>query len=141
MTGISRIHGQVLQGTSLNVTGSQGSFFSGYQPLFIKIAGSGVATLDSVDGTTHVITEGTRSKAIRAIETLGSVLMVDDASATTALTVAVDGGSFNQGAGAVTSGLFGALFDVVSGATGVAVGSLTITTGTSITSAGSLNLA
>ena len=141
MTGIARVHGQALYGASNNVTGAQGNFISGYQPLFIKIAGTGVGSLDSVNGTTNVITEGNRSKTIRAVETLGSVVMTDDGSATTSVTVAVDAGSFNMGSGATTSGLFGALFDNVSAATSIAVGSLTITTGTTITSAGALALA
>jgi len=141
MAGIGRIHGQPDYGTSLNVTGQKGAFLGGYQPLFIKVAYAGVATLDSVDGTTNVITDGTRTKAIRAIETCGSVLMLDDGSATTAITVMVDGASFNQGAGATTAGTFGALKDAVSAATGIATGSLTVTSGNGITSAGSLNLA
>jgi hypothetical protein len=141
MAGIGRIHGQPDYGTSLNVTGQKGAFLGGYQPLFINIAGAGVATLDSVNGTTNVITDGTRTKAIRAIETCGSVLMLDDGSATTAITVMVDGASFNQGAGATTAGTFGALKDAVSAATGIATGSLTVTSGNGITSAGSLNLA
>lgn len=141
MAGIGRIHGQADYGTSLNVYGQKGAFLGGYQPLFIKIAGTGVATLDSVDSTTNVITDGTRAKVLRAIETLGTVVMTDDGSATTSITVMVDGASFNQGAGATTSGTFGALKDVVSAASSIAVGSLTITSGNGITSAGSLNLA
>jgi hypothetical protein len=141
MAGIGRVHGQPDYGTSLNVTGQKGAFLGGYQPLFIKIAYAGVATLDTVDGTTNIITDGTRAKSLRAIETLGSVLMCDDASATTAITVMVDGASFNQGAGATTSGTFGALKDAVAAATSISVGSLTVTSGNGITSAGSLNLA
>jgi hypothetical protein len=140
MAGIGRVHGQTDYGTSLNVYGQKGAFLGGYQPLFIKIAGTGVATLDSVDATTNVITDGTRAKALRAIETLGTVVMMDTASATTAITVMVDGASFNQGAGATTSGTFGALKDAVSAATSIAVGSLTVTSGSGITSAGALDL-
>ena len=141
MAGIGRIHGQADYGTSLNVTGQKGAFLGGYQPLFIKVAGTGVATLDTVDATTGVITDGTRAKSLRAISTLGTVVMTDTASATTAITVMVDGASFNQGAGATTAGTFGALKDAVSAATSIAVGSLTVTSGSGITSAGALDLA
>jgi len=141
MAGIGRIHGQADYGTSLNVTGQKGAFLGGYQPLFIKVAYAGVATLDSVDGTTGVITDGTRAKALRAISTLGTIVMTDTASATTAITVMVDGASFNQGAGATTSGAFGALKDAVAAATSIAVGNLTVTSGSGFTSAGALDLA
>jgi hypothetical protein len=53
----------------------------------------------------------------------------------------VDGASFNQGAGATTAGTFGALKDAVSAATSIAVGNLTVTSGSGFTSAGALDLA
>ena len=141
MAGIGRIHGQPDYGTSLNVTGQKGAFLGGYQPLFIKVAYAGVATLDTVDATTGVITDGTRAKALRAISTLGTIVMTDTASATTAITVMVDGASFNQGAGATTAGAFGALKDAIFAATGVATTDLVVTSGNGFTSAGALNLA
>jgi hypothetical protein len=141
MAGISNIHAQAEFGTSSNVTGTKQSFFSGYQPLVIKIAGTGIATLDTQATPTSAIVEGTRSKALKAVQTLGSILMTDDGDATTALTVIVDGGSFNQGnSNTVTTG-FGLLKTAVSDATGVAEGSITITSSTSLNSDGTFTYA
>ena len=88
--GIGRIHPVVGSeyGTSLNVTGTKQSFFGGYQPLVLKFAASGIATLDTTNGTTGVITEGTRTKALKAIAQWGTIVMTDDASATTAVSTA-----------------------------------------------------
>jgi hypothetical protein len=143
MAGINRINPQVGSeyGTSLNVTGTKQSFFSGYQPLIIKIAGTGIATLDTQATATSAIVEGTRTKALRAVATFGSVLMTDDADATTALTVIVDGGSFNQGnSNTVTTG-FGLLKAAVAAATGVASGSITITSSSVLNSDGTFTFA
>lgn len=119
---------------------TSGSFQYGYQPLLVKVAGTGVATVDT-GGAGTAITEGTRTKAVRAIATLGQILAVDTASATTAVTVLVDDATFNKGAGATTAGAYGALKDAVAAATGVAVGDLTITTSSAFTSAGVWTLA
>lgn len=99
--GIARINPKVGSeyGTSLNVTGTKQSFFSGYQPLVLKFAAAGVATLDTQATPTSAIVEGTRTKALRAIATFGSIIMTDDADATTTVTVMVDGASFNRGTG------------------------------------------
>ena len=143
MAGIARINPVVGSeyGTSLNVTGTKQSFFSGYQPLIIKIAGTGIATLDTQATATSNIVVGTRTKALRAVQTFGSVLMTDDADATTALTVIVDGATFNQGnSNTVTTG-FGLLKTAVSVATGVAEGSITITSSTSLNSDGTFTYA
>jgi hypothetical protein len=109
--------------------------------LYVDAAYAGVATLDTVDATTGVITDGTRAKALRAISTLGTIVMTDTASATTAITVMVDGASFNQGAGATTAGAFGALKDAIFAATGVATTDQVVTSGNGFTSAGAFNLA
>lgn len=141
MAGINNIHAQAEFGTSLNVTGTKQSFFSGYQPLLIKIAGTGIATLDTQATPTSAIVEGTRSKALKAVATFGSVLMTDDADATTALTVLVDGATFNQGnSNTVTTG-FGLLKAAVAAATSVSSGSITITSSTSLNSDGTFTYA
>jgi hypothetical protein len=141
MAGINNIHAQAEFGTSLNVTGTKQSFFSGYQPLMIKVAGTGIATLDTQATPTSAIVEGTRSKALKAIATFGSILMTDDADATTALTVIVDGATFNQGnSNTVTTG-FGLLKAAVAAATGVSSGSITITSSTVLNSDGSITYA
>jgi hypothetical protein len=141
MAGISNIHAQAEFGASLNVTGTKQSFFSGYQPLLIKIAGTGIATLDTQATPTSAIVEGTRSKALKAVATFGSILMTDDGDATTALTVIVDGATFNQGnSNTVTTG-FGLLKAAVSAATGVGSGGITITSSTSLNSDGTFTYA
>jgi len=145
MAGIARINPVVGSeyGTSLNVTGTKQSFFSGYQPLVLKFAASGVATLDTQATVTSAIVEGTRTKALRAIARFGSILMTDDASATTAITVIVDGATVNRGTG--TGGLatqdtldFSGVKAAVDSATGT---STTLTTGSALTSAGAWSLA
>jgi hypothetical protein len=138
--GIARINPVVGSeyGTSLNVTGTKQSFFSGYQPLVLKFAAAGVATLDTQATPTSAIVEGTRTKAIRAIARFGSILMTDDADATTAVTVIVDGATFNRGTG--TGGLatqdtldFSGVKAAVDAATGT---STTLTKGASLNSDG-----
>jgi hypothetical protein len=102
MAQINRVHGQINSGSTynedpVNVTGSEAAFFSGYQPLVLKFTGSNLFNSDSVNGTTGAITDGPRTKAIRAIATFGSILMVDRNNNNDALTVIVDGASFNRG--------------------------------------------
>lgn len=119
---------------------TSGSFQYGYQPLLLKIAGTGIATADT-GGAGSAIVEGTRTKAVRAIATLGQILAVDTGSATTAVTVLVDDATFNKGAGETTAGAYGALKDAIAAATGVAVGDQTVTTSSAFTSAGVWTLA
>jgi len=113
MAQINRVHGQIrsgstVNGDAVNVTGSEGAFFSGYQPLVLRFTGSNLFNSDSVSGTTGAITDGTRTKAIRAINQFGSILMVDRNNNNDALTVIVDGASFNRGdAGSNTGDGFG----------------------------------
>ena len=119
MAQINRIHGQNNSGSTenrdpVNVTGSEGAFFSGYQPLELQFTGSNEFNSDSVDGTTGAITDGTRTKAIRAINQFGSILMVDRNNNNDALTVIVDGASFNRGdLGSNTGTNFGLVIDAV----------------------------
>jgi hypothetical protein len=145
MPGIARINPKVgaEYGTSLNVTGTKQSFFSGYQPLVLKFAASGVATLDTQATVTSAIVEGTRTKALKAIARFGTIIMTDDADATTAVTVIVDGASFNRGTG--TGGLatqdtvdFSGVKAAVDTATGT---STTLTTGSALNSDGTWQLA
>ena len=114
----------------------------GYDPLAIKIVdstnGFTVGT-QSADGVT-ASAEGGYDKVIRAIQTLGSTILISS-QANGAICVVVDGATFNQGAGATTAGAFGALKDAVV-ATGVAdVGDLTVTSGTVFASTGAFTLA
>ena len=114
----------------------------GYAPLAIKIVdstnGFTVGT-QSANGIT-ASTEGGYDKVIRAVQTLGSTIIIGS-QANGAFCAVVDGATFNAGPGATTAGAYGALKDAIV-ATGVAdVGDLTITTGTVFTSAGVFTLA
>jgi len=115
MTRALKVHGQV----------RSGSFFSGYQPLVIQIAETGKFTADSVSGTTGAITEGGYSKAVKAVQALGSVLWVSSQTANN-ICFMVDEPTFNEGGGLTTSGAWGALHDALVAACGS--GTYTITT-------------
>ena len=65
MAGISRVHGGVVAET---LTG-------GYQTQFFTVTGSSVATADS-GGAGTAITEGTFTKAIRAIQTVATIVYI-----------------------------------------------------------------
>ena len=131
MATINRVHGQV----------SAGAFY-GYSPLVIKIADSGSSfTADTVNATTGVITEGGYSKAVKGIQALGSIVFLGARTDSAAICAIVDSPSFNQGAGATTSGTFGALKDAIVATTGATVGNLTVTSGTVLANTGAFTLA
>jgi len=131
MATINRVHGQV----------SAGAFY-GYSPLVIKIADSGNSfTADTVNGTTGVITEGGYSKAVKGIQAVASIVILGARTDATAICAIVDYPSCNQGAGATTSGTFGALKDAIAAATGATVGNLTVTSGTVLANTGAFTLA
>ena len=67
--------------------------FYGYQPVFLKIAGTNVGTADSGGGTT-AITEGNLSKTIKAVQTVGSIVYIGNA-ATSQIVIAIDGATAN----------------------------------------------
>jgi hypothetical protein len=81
MAGINRIHGGVTAET----------LHGGYQQTFLKITGGSTQfTADAVDGTTLAITEGGFSKAIKAIQTIATIVYIGT-RADTGFIVAVDG--------------------------------------------------
>lgn len=137
MAGIDRVHGQYEFGASTNVTGTKQSFFGGYQPLFIKIAGTGIGA-DDTGGSGTAITEGARTKALRVIQTLGTILMTDDSDGNNNVTVIVDGGSFNRGVGPTTNAEFGLLKDTLDTVTSI---TCTVTTATALNSDGTITYA
>ena len=69
------------------------SGFYGYQPVFLKLAGTNVGTADSGGGTT-AITEGNLSKTIKAVQTVGSIVYIGNA-ADNQVVIAVDGPTAN----------------------------------------------
>ena len=111
--------------------------FQGYQPLVIKVADSQSGFTAASGGTSQAdpLVEGGYDKAVRAIETLGSIVW-QGAQTNASICVVVDGATFNAGAGQTTSGAYGALKDAVASATGISVSNLTVTAYTSITGAG-----
>ena len=122
------------------VLSAEGAVY-GYDPLVISVADSGnsftVGTA-SADGVTAAV-EGGYDQAIRAIQTLGSTIIIS-AQANGAICAVVDGATFNTGAGATTAGEYGALKDAIVAATGATVGNLAVTDGTSLDSAGAFTL-
>ena len=123
--GITRLHGTAETGASSNLTGTKSSFFSGYQPLFVKIQ-TVTATYDFTTGASSVNSEF--EQVIRACETVGSVIMYGapaNAASSSTVVVAFDAASVNQGDGTggqsgATTG-FGALKSALVGAAGGSV--------------------
>lgn len=72
--------------------------FYGYQPVFLKIAGTNVGRADTGGGTS-AITEREFSKAIKAIQTVGSIVYLGNI-ATNQFVVAIDGPTANPYASA-----------------------------------------
>ena len=135
MATLNRIHG----------TATAGAFY-GYSPLCIKVTDSSSNfTVDTVNGTTGAITEGGYSKMVKAVQTLGSVVILGS-QANGAFCVVVDGPSFNAGGDATNTGAYGILKTL---ATAVAneigtAGTIAITTSAAspaLTSAGAFTLA
>ena len=79
MATIDRINGGVVDTAG----------FYGYQPVFLKIAGTNVGRADTGGGTT-AITERELSKSIRAIQTKATIVYLGNV-ATNQYVVAVDG--------------------------------------------------
>ena len=72
-----------------------GSFY-GYEPRFLKISGTNVATADtaSSDGVA-AFTEGNLAKAVRAIQTVGSIVHIGE-RANNLVVVVVDGATVDK---------------------------------------------
>jgi len=120
-----------------NGAAAAGAFY-GYTPLVIKLACTAGFTANSTaaDG---VITEGGYEKVVRAVQQLGSIVWLG-AQNDDALTVIVDLPTFNAGAGATTSGAYGALKDAVL-ANRAGSGALTVTTSKELNGAGTFTFA
>jgi hypothetical protein len=127
-----------------NGAAAAGAFY-GYTPLVIKItdaATTGTLTANT-GGSGSAITEGGYEKAVRAIQSLGSVVWLSaQASDSKTITAIVDGSTYNNGAGASTSGSFGALKDALTNA-GLTVGgsNLGVTSSSVLNSAGTFTFA
>lgn len=120
-----------------NGAAAAGAFY-GYTPLVIKLACTAGFTANS-GGAGSAIVEGGYEKVVRAVQQLGSVVWLS-AQNDDALTVIVDGPTFNAGPGATTSGAYGALKDAVL-ANRAGSGSLTVTTSSVLNGAGTFTFA
>jgi hypothetical protein len=109
--GIDRIHGSA-------VTPNPFTLHGGYQMTFLKVAGSNVGTADS-GGDGSPITEGNFTKAIRAIQQIGTIVYIGT-RANNQFVVAVDAATINPYVSANTDTSVTAAVDaVVTAATGV----------------------
>lgn len=131
LSQIDRVHG----------TASAGAFY-GIQPLAVRITDSGNNFTADSGGGTSAIVEGGYTKMVRAIQTLGSVVILGT-QANGAFCAVVDGASFNAGGDSTNTGWGGILKTL---ATAVAddigtAGTIAVTSGTVFTSAGVFTLA
>ena len=131
LSQIDRVHG----------TASAGAFY-GIQPLCIKVTDSSSNFTADSGGGTSAIVEGGYTKMVRAIQTLGSVVILGS-QANGAFCAVVDGASFNAGGDSTNTGWGGILKTL---ATAVAddigtAGTIAVTSGTVFTSAGVFTLA
>jgi hypothetical protein len=98
----------------VNGTTQAGSFY-GYQPTFLLITGTNVGTADTQPGGGVAITEGNFTKAIRAIQTLGSIVIIGERH-NDGFVVALDGATASDNG---ESTLAARVDTVVTAATGV----------------------
>ena len=136
--GITRKNGTAQTGASLNLTGTKSSFFSGYQPLFVKVQ-TVSATWDFT--TNAALVDSEFEQLIRAAETVGSVIMYGtpaNAASSSTVIVGFDAASLNQGDGVAGSGVttgLGALKAALASAGACAASDIAITTYTGFTGA------
>ena len=126
-----------------NGAAASGGFY-GYQPLCIRVTDSGSNfTANSV--SSGVITEGGYEKMVRAVQTLGSIVILG-AQANGAFCCVVDAATFNTSGDATNTGAFGVLKTLataVANSVGTA-GTIAVTTSTAspaLTSGGAFTLA
>ncbi len=109
MPGVDRVNG-------VPTTGA----FYGLSPLVLKITNTATFTANSGGGTT-AITEGGYAKAIKSVQTVGSIVWLGTQTDNSFACI-VDGPTLNTGPGVTNTGLFGALKDaLVSNVGGLAV--------------------
>jgi hypothetical protein len=136
--GITRVHGTAQTGASSNLTGTKSSFFSGYQPLLVKVQ-TVSATWDFTTNAANVDSEF--EQLVRAAETVGSVIMYGapaNAASSSTVIIGFDAASLNQGDGVAGSGVttgLGALKAALASAGGCAASDIAITTYTGFTGA------
>jgi hypothetical protein len=134
MPGFTKVHGEAAPGA-----------FYGLQPTVVKVAASGAFTADTVtsgspySGNT-LVTEGGYGKAVKALETVASIVWLGAQTNNTFVAV-VDGTNFNSGSGQTTSGTYGALIDALVSQCGGSAGSYTVTASTALNGDGTFTFA
>ena len=126
----------------VNGSASAGSFY-GYQPLVIKVTTTNLITA-STGGTSQAdpLVEGGYEQAVRAVETLGSIVWLGGQDGgNDVFTCVVDGATFNAGAGQTTAGAYGALKDALASALGASASSFAITTSSALNGVGTFTFA
>jgi len=118
MGGITRVNG------SAKVEG-----FYGYQPTFLKIT---IPTAKLNMHTSFGSVDSNYEKVVKAVQTVASIVLSGEPAAVSSDSVVLfmlDGATANNGAGAVTSGAWGALKDAIGDIDAtVAPGDVTINT-------------
>ena len=133
MAGIAQVHGQVAIGS-----------FYGPAQLMIRVIDSGSSFTADTGGGTAAIVEGGFSQAVRAIETVASVLWVGTRTDAGSIAVIVDANTVNRGDGVAGSGVttgFLALRNAIVAATGATLGNVSVTSGTTFANTGAFTLA
>lgn len=100
MAGVDRVNG----------VPSTGAFY-GLSPIVLRITNTATFTANSGGGTSE-ITEGGYTKAVKAVQTVGSIVWLGTQTDNSFAAI-VDGPTLNTGDGATTTGLFGALKDAL----------------------------
>jgi len=107
MASISRVNG----------TTQTGAFY-GMKPALVIVNYSNVFTADSVAGDL-TITEGGYTKAVKALEEVASIIWLGARhSGADYFSAVIDYSTFNDGAGATTTGQYGALADALASQVG-----------------------
>lgn len=118
----------------VNGQAATGAFY-GYTPLVVKAACTAGFLADSVDSTTGAITENGFSKAVKVLETFGSIQWLG-AQSNNSIVAIVDGPTFNAGVAGDYAELDTALTAVRDGS-----GALTVTTSATLNGDGTFTFA
>lgn len=129
MAGIIRVHG---------APAAEG--FYGLPFKVVKITRNTVFTADSTNATTGEITEGGYTKAVKALQTVASIVVLGAQTANTFAAI-VEGPTLNDGAGATTAGTFGALKDALIDQIGGVAANYTIETSATLNGDGTFTFA
>lgn len=115
--------------------------FYGYQPKFVLVTASNKFSADT-GGSGTAITEGGYSKAVKAAQLVGSIVILGARdSGSDYFSCVFDAATVNDGAGETTSGTWGAFIDALAATVGGTAGDYTVTAATEINGAGTITYA